>query len=581
MAFGRKPRQGKSARQLRREAELLTARCDLQAAKLRAAELRTARKGDAVRREILSTYSAAHKRRTDADWRPGSKSAEGAINPDLATMMARARQAVRDSWDAKSGRLAYVRGIVGIGITPRPAAQNPKTGERLKDFNAAAMKLYRRWARNPRLVDVEKKRTMLGVQRHVAGELFEVGEAFILPVYEKRADGLGLSLQLLEPEQLDTTKTSEGGNEIHAGVEVDTYGAPVAYHFYTTVHPLDTYTKQSTRVPAERIIHVFDPARVRASRGVTMMHAVMRRMRHLGMYDEYEVIAKRMEAAVGGVIQHGPTGEGYRTGLAGAAGDTEKDANENDQWNMEPGSLLRLREGEEFQLVNPTRPGQVYGPFTGQQINQNAAGMGLDAATVARDYTKGNFSAQRQGLIVGWDETDPLQMMMIDLMLRSIYEQLITYSVLEGRLEAPRFFRERDWQEAYLEANWQGPPKRWIDPAKQAAAAKIQLDTGLASHEQILNEQGLDVREVFAQIAEAKRIADEMGLTINGLNAPAKTSPVEPRPGRKPPGEGDDEDPGAEGKTEDDGTEAQGAGGNGERLSDRLVEVILEDSLAE
>lgn len=521
---------------LARELKRLQLGNEIQAERLKGETLKLRRKAAKARIQMLSTYSAAKKKRTDLDWRPSSRSADAAIINDLATMNPRARQMVRDDGAAVSGQGGFTRHVVGTGITPRAAAKDAETGELRAEFNKRANKLFFEWARRPKVVDVEGRRSFLMVQRHGMRELFAVGEAFALPVYQKRPEGVGLRLQLLEGEQLDTSKTKYEGRDVHGGIEIGDYGEAVAYHFTVKAHPLDK-TTDSQRVPADRILHLMDPDRVRQTRGVTMMHAIMRKARHLGIYDEAEVIAKRGEASIGGAITTDPSlgPAGPTLGLAGADGDTELDANDNDQLNFEPGMMLRLRAAEKFELIDPKRPGGTYQPFMEMQLAELAAGMGSDYATVTRDYSRGTFSSQRQGLIETWDETDPLQQIMIDLWLRDIWELFITYAVAENRLEAAGFFgRDRAVRESYLAADWGPPAKRWIDPAKQAAAEKIKIDIGLTSPQRVLNELGVDWRELFDEIAEARAYADEKGIEIAGVNAPAKQAPAEPRPTKKP-----------------------------------------------
>jgi len=521
--------------------------------RLAAEQIAAAERINEIRSTALSTYAAAEKRRTDKDWRPQNKSADQAIVPDVATVNARARMACRDDWGAKSGQGGYVRHVVGTGITPRADARDPATDEELAEFNKAAMKLWERWARNPAACDIEGRKDFLAIERLIARELYAVGECLVMPVIRSNGARVGITVQLIEPEQLDTTVMSTTEREVRGGVEVNEYGAATAYHVFTKSHPLETYGKKSQRIAAERIFHVIDPERIRQTRGISRMSAVLKRQYHLGMYDEYELLAKKAESCIGMVIKQDPVralGEGMLnvSGGADATGvdSTEKD---NEEWRMEPLMMPKLLPGEEMQPFVPQRPGAGYGPWTAQQITQNAAGVGLDAAMVARDYSKANFGGQRQGLIETWSELDPIAMLLINVALRGVWEMFVAVAVLEGKLDAPKFFSDPEWHEAYLEAAWGLTAKQWIDPAKQGAGAKIKLDAGLTSRQRILNELGIDWRAVLREEAEYKAFAEKLGITIPGVNAPSKVSPSEPRPTRRPDGSGDDED---EGEDEDD-----------------------------
>ncbi|GAH34824.1 unnamed protein product, partial [marine sediment metagenome] len=179
---------------------------------------------DGVRRDFLSTYAAAEKTRLLKDWPSKTKSADEAILPDSATLNARARQAVRDDWSARSAVDGFKRHVVGTGISACSAATDPVTGEDLAEYNEAADWLWYRWNRSARLVDVEGRKNLLGFQRLVAQELMAVGEALVVLAYQPRDAEVGLVLQAVEPEQLDSCLTEYQGREVRGGVEIDGYG---------------------------------------------------------------------------------------------------------------------------------------------------------------------------------------------------------------------------------------------------------------------------------------------------------------------------------------------------------------------
>ena len=502
---------------------------------------------DDVRREVLSTYAAAEKGRLMKDWGAKTKSADEAILEDAATLNARARAAVRDDWSARSAVDAFKRHVVGIGISACSAAYDPETGEELADFNEQADWLWHRWARSPRLVDVEGRKNLLGFQRLLIQELVAVGEAMFILAYEARDDQVGLVLQAFEPEQLDTTRARDAGtgNEIRGGIEINGYGRAVAYHIRTQSAQGGGYSFETARVPAERVVHLMDPDRVRQTRGVTRLSPVLARMRHLGMYEEFELLAKRMEACIGLIVKQSALGDAP-LGTKPPDGSTGEDARGTKEIQFEPGMVPRLAEGEDVQAFNPQRPGMQYASYTGEMKTEIAAGVGLDFAMLCRDFSKGNFSSQRQGLTVLWAETDMLEALMVDLALRPIRNAFIGYAILEGRLEAPEYFTSPEWRDAYLEAEWRGPPKRWIDPLREANAEKIAIEMRLKTRREIYNERGEDWRDNIRQIAAEQKMADDLEVYLPEA-APAAPRGVPAPPSNGPGGNGDGA-PGGNGK---------------------------------
>jgi len=174
-------------------------------------------------------------------------------------------------------------------------------------------------------------------------------------------------------------------------------------------------------------------------------------------------------------------------------------------------------------------PGGQHVPYTTMQIKKIAAGGGLDFPTVSRDFSGNTFSGQRQGMLELWKGTDPEQLRLINGLCRRVRNAFIGYAILERRLIAPAWDLSDDWREAYLSAVWQPQPKQWIDPANQAAAAKLQLEQRLTTRRKILNELGEGVEQTFQQIADEKGMAADLGFKLPE-DAEAKVAPQEPRP---------------------------------------------------
>lgn len=480
-------------------------------------------------RAIASHFAAAERTRLTADWPSTPRSADGSIVPDLATLNARARNAVDNDWAASSVAQAYRRHIVGIGITARSNARDPETEQLLDEFNRKADRLWNRWARKARYCDIERKKSLVEITGLAVNEFIAVGQAFAAWSYERRPETVGLKIQLFEPEQLALELLqAENGNWIRNGIEIDAFGAPVAYWVYLNDHPLDGFGRRykPTRIPADRVFHLMRQNRIRQTHGVTRLAPVLHKLRHLERFDEYNLVAARLQACASTWIKTNDNAEDPTLwGMKGDDSDTGTDANGNRQLNMEPGAVNILRKGEEPLFYAPKSPGEFYDPFTRRQLHQIAAGAGLDYPTVSRDFSGNTFSGQRQGMLERDDETDPLQLLVIDQLLRPIRDIFMMIAILEGRLPAPNFFSDSQWAEEYLEAEWQGPPKEWIDPANQATAAEKEVKLGVNTRRRILNMRCMDWRETIQQLGDEERLADQIGVNIGG-SGPQATSPV-------------------------------------------------------
>ncbi len=464
-----------------------------------------------------ATYSAASKNRLTNAW-TSTTVGPNALVDDSATLNARARMTYRDDWAAKSLADGYRRHVVGIGITPRSAARDPQTGkedDRFRTFNRRIDRLYDYWARRPRLCDVERTKCKAEMDGLVVQELAIVGEAFGVLVTVQRANAVGLAVQMFEPEQLDWTITEnrDTGNRVYGGVEIDADGAPVAYWVYSGDHPYDQYNAGSTRIDASRVMHVFRQDRVRATHGATWMHAILEDIYQRRGYRMAEAFAKRMEACIGVQVRYdqwyGGSGSGGNWGGAAPSGDDRTDAKGNAEIIVEPGMNPDLGHGRYLEVLNPQRPGSQYDPYMKRTADEIAAGGGLDGAHLTRSFHEGNFSSQRQGALEVDRQCDPIvHNLMVNLWCRPIREAFKVRAVLQGLVEAPGFFESTDLMMAYLDDDWQGPPKPWVDPKNQATATRMALEDGVTNLREVKNTVGGDWREALDQRGDEKEYAE-------------------------------------------------------------------------
>ncbi|MGP5481307.1 phage portal protein, partial [Pseudomonas helleri] len=94
-----------------------------------------------------------------------------------------------------------------------------------------------------------------------------------------------LQLQVLAPEFVphDKFEPAKNGNSIRAGIEFNPAHQRVAYHMYR-VHPRDASSlnagyNQLVRVPAEQVLHIFEPVEPGQLRGVPRLAPVLKRLR--------------------------------------------------------------------------------------------------------------------------------------------------------------------------------------------------------------------------------------------------------------------------------------------------------------
>ena len=337
----------------------------------------------------------------------------------------------------------------------------------------------------------------------------ESGEIFVRKVKQSFAGGrVPFALEIIESDRLDVdmNEMAKSGNEIRMGVERDSWGRPVAYHFKTD-HPGDypfgagAVNNKTVRVPAADVIHLFRQERPGQTRGVPWIASAIMKMHHLQGYTEAEVIAARAEACRMGFI-------------TSPEDDTMTDGHENNQdvANFEPGLIQRLLPGETFTDSKPNRPGGQYEPFVRAMLHSLAAGLGVSYSTLSRDYSQANYSSGRLALLDDRDNWRVLQSWMIENFHRPVFEEWLDLAVLSGELQLNGYEANA---EAFRAVRWIPRGWQWVDPAKEMAAYKDAVRCGFTTVSEVIAQQGGDIEDVMQTRRRELQMANDMGLMFD------------------------------------------------------------------
>ncbi len=458
-------------------------------------------------------FAAAKRDRTMEGWPLSSASMDQLLGASGGVLNARSREAMRNNGYAEAVALAYRRSM--SRLTPRASARDPQTGKLLEGFNKAANVLWRRWSSRPQLCDLEGRRTFNEMQGLAGEEFASVGRALVVWSWRQRAGVSGLTLQMIEPEQLALELESWQGREVRDGVEIDVYGRAVAYHLHRRGHPYEDARSRSVRVPASRVIDLMRQRRVRQTSGLGVLTPELVGLWQRQKVDQATLMAMWMEQCVGLIDEEvedaddglGAHEEGDPEGWGTHAADAE--AARRPEVTFQPGMIAKGK----FKEFNPKRPHSTYMEFMDQKMHALAAATGLDVATVSKNYN-GSYSSRRQGQAVEYQHVDGLQELQVSTGLgQRVWELWLRFEVIEGRLPLTLEAYAKD-PYMYSEAKWAPPPRPAIDEAKSAAYRKIMLDYRLKSRGYFANLDGEDAGETLEEIAELQRLADALGVPL-------------------------------------------------------------------
>jgi lambda family phage portal protein len=292
---------------------------------------------------LTRAYEGARQGRRTEGWIAAGTGANAEIAPALARLRDRSRDLVRNNPYAAKAVTALVSNMVGTGLMPRAKAAEPEVAS-LAD---------RLWLEFAATADADGLTDFAGLQALIVRSLVESGEVLVRLRERRNEDGLAvpLQLQVLEADHLDSGRQAElaGGGFIVQGIEFDPLGRRRACWLYPA-HPGDSRgSLVSQRVPAERVLHLFERLRPGQVRGVPWFAPVMLKVRDLDAYDEAELVRKKIEACFAAFV----TGVQDEETLGRARVEPSGDRRET----FEPGMIEYLEPGRDVKFASPTASG--------------------------------------------------------------------------------------------------------------------------------------------------------------------------------------------------------------------------------
>lgn len=411
-----------------------------------------------------------------------------------APLRNRARDAYANNPHARAAVEAWVTALVGTGARALP--KHPDANSR-----AAIATALEDWADD---ADINGLTDWYGLQAEIARALVIDGEALVLQIEGPS----GLRLRLLPAEMLadDETRDLGGGRQIVGGVEFDGQGRRVAYWIRPELPAAAWLTLAAPeRVDAADVIHIFKPLGAGQVRGVSWLAPVLLKLGEIDQLSDALLVGFKISSMYVGFLEN--TNDLAVTDGGAALFGTDK---------LESGTIKVLPAGHKLNFSAPQQAQQAP-DFLAAELRSVAVGMGVPAHLITGDLSKANYGSLRADLVAFRQRYEQIQYgTLAPVLLRRIYGRAVTSLILAGRLAADGF--ESD-PRAWTAAEFLFPAPPWIDPAKDAAAYRELIDSGLMSRRQAVAERGWSVEALDEEIANDR--AREGALGISFGTAPA------------------------------------------------------------
>lgn len=488
-------------------------------------------------------------------WRPPVRQADDDHRADHKANMGRAREVgwqepyganalmiKRDSIIGKHYKLSLKIDADGLGISE----------EKAHEWEQQAEREWQRYAEGSWFgADASRKNTFTFMMHQVLSGLHTDGEVFGVVTLKEGWEGYTTALHLIEPERIEDPPDTvmPEGIEIRNGVEIDRMGEPIAYYIrhnypagrngsYQGIFGNDR-SDQHERVLRQTewgrpvVLHLYDEHRPSMTRGISSMVSVLKQMKMLGHYSDTELERAIMAASFAAVIESDLDYE-QAMGLIGAEGGSAWGNN-----NLTAAAMAHLKAiapyhqqvglrfngsrvahllpGEKLNVVQSAVNGAEYDKFEKAIIRQIAAGSGVAAESLSRDFSDTSYSAARMSLADIWRSF----MVRRELINKRFAMPFVAAWMEEAILS--EFLPMPDGSAPTLD-NWLGRRplmvrggfiswgKPIIDPTKEYQGKQMAMSLGVSTLEEEAASEGKDWDDVLRQRAKEKDRREELGL---------------------------------------------------------------------
>lgn len=479
-----------------------------------------------IPRMMARLFDAAKTDRLTESWPTTPEPVDQLVRRHQRVIVARSRQQAASNDYMRAFLRTCASNIVGPkGVVLQAQARDPNGGLD-QAANEAIEAAWWGWGR-PANCSITGRDSWRALQRMAVISAAQDGEFFARMVTGSDAGPWGFAIQMIDPVRCPVDHDVErltNGNFVRAGVEMNQFGRPVAFHFTTTDEREEEYRyggRAFVRVPADQVLHGFVPWLVGQKRGLPWACTALYRMQHLDGFEKAAIVNARVGAAKMGFFA-------WRDGFGPDPEDTAEI-----QIDAEPGTFHELPPGVDFKEYNPAYPNGEFATFTKSMLRGVAAGMGVAYNSLAQDLEGVNFSSIRSGTLEERENWKELQEWLVEALIEPVFEAWLPRALLGGRIVTAKGGKLKPERiDKYRNVEWQPRRWAWVDPRADVQAAVESKNNLLQSPGALIREQGKDPNTVFREIAadiEAMKAAgipdDIIALSMGQKAAGAPASP--------------------------------------------------------
>lgn len=473
------------------------------------------------------------------DWYPGLKSADAALLPDLNLGNARAEDVVRNNAFASNGVQLHIDNIVGhlFRLSYKPRWRS--LGIKEEDARAFARDVEQAWmeiAEDPTgcYLDAERKRTFTMMIREGIGTHTRLGEDCMTAEWIPRTGSLiNTAIKSVSPKRLSNPGNTSDTATRRGGVEMDRYGAAIAYHIrsqqtanYGFGDGLGTTWRRINRETSfgrPQFIHIFEPMEDGQTRGANQFLTVLEQMQILPKLQHTKLQNAVVNSMYAAVLESelGPEAAMALIGSDDVGSEnltkfmmTVNAYHKGAALKMNGVRVPHLLPGERLNMQTSGNVDNGYADLESSVLRWLAAGLNVPYEPFAKDYRQSSYSSARASMLEGWryymGRRKVIAARKATMIFRLVLEEMLHRKLVTLPNGASRDFYQAT--AAWCNCDWIGSGRLAIDGLKEVKEAVMRIDSGLSTYERELAQMGEDYQETFAQQVREQEERRDAGL---------------------------------------------------------------------
>ncbi|WP_412506797.1 phage portal protein [Roseovarius sp. SYSU LYC5161] len=456
---------------------------------------------------------------------------------------------VADAWDDAAARVAdllhnngwlagavdqAVANTVGTGLRVKAIPENETfgmTASEASEWSKTVERRFELWSRNAQECDIQGLRTFGQMQSAAFRSWLMTGEILAeLPFRRRPWNRYGTKVRLLPPYRL--SRKTENLKRLINGVYIDMDGMPIGYRAIRKnmfKHDVEYDVRARDRAGRPRVIHVFEglPG---THRGISPMAPALQVARQFDQLADATLMAaivqtlfavtitsdEPTEQVLAGLLTPQEKAQMAAQGVAPMEAYMDMVAGYYDGASLDVGingRLSHLFPGQELKFHTSNQPSSDYKEFSQHLLRELARCLGLTYESATGDNNGATYSSLQAATTEIFAITKARRQNILAPFCQSVYDAWLEEEIANGGIPFPggyeAFLANRT---AACRAEWFGAARPTADDLKKAKAHEVWKRLGVMSDAMICNDLGVDVDDVYQQLAQEKAMRSDYGL---------------------------------------------------------------------